>query len=134
MLRGFKPAGDSIKSIDYSQPRRLVGSFGLNSLAFLNGPASYDSTANADAFGTDLMQCSSVVLAFVSRRWAWTSFKLLTWAMYVEHVAPEHVVSHAFDSGMRPASLRTRKRKLFVLIAVPRHNGKMNASGPASAL
>jgi hypothetical protein len=31
-----------------------------------------------------------------------------------------------------PASLRTRKRKLLVLIAVPRAEGKMNASGAAS--
>src|SRR5581483_5204058 len=33
--------------------------------------------------------------------------------------------------ALRPAFLRTRNRKLFVLIAVPRLEGKMNASGLA---
>jgi hypothetical protein len=35
-------------------------------------------------------------------------------------------------SAFLPASLKTRKRKLLVLIAVPRAEGKMKASGAAS--
>src|SRR4029077_16871959 len=48
--------------------------------------------------------------------------------------APEHLVRDADDSGPRACFLEARKRKLFVLIAVPLAEGKMNMSGAASLL
>ena len=45
--------------------------------------------------------------------------------------APEHLAGDAADSGLLARSLEDPEEKLFVLIAVPRAEGKMNASGAA---
>jgi hypothetical protein len=49
--------------------------------------------------------------------------------MYVEQVRRSIWCVTPLICAFSPASLSTRKRKLFVLMAVPREDGKMKPSG-----